>query len=92
MNELSHYQHSISLSNCGVPTVCKLYMSTVFTQYLRATKYGFNLYFGGLMLDESREWDKLEEEREILLMQRVGQHKKLFILQRRVTRFWFWQL
>jgi hypothetical protein len=44
------------------------------------------------MLDETRKWDELEADRKVLLMKHVGQRKKLFILQQRVARFWFWQL
>jgi hypothetical protein len=44
------------------------------------------------MLDDPRKWDEWEKGREFLLMKHVGERKKLFILQRRVARFWFWQV
>jgi hypothetical protein len=39
----------------------------------------------------TEKWDELGKGKNVLLMKHVRVYKKLFILERRVACFWFWQ-
>jgi len=40
----------------------------------------------------TEKWDELGKRKKVLLMKHVRECKKLFILERRVACFWFWQV